>query len=545
MSSLPLTPSSASVRNILTLLASRNAQIVAGNGGLEHRVTWACRMRVRLPAFEMLQGGELALLTLSQLRRLDEPLSHLLRTLHKAGVAAVAVAATSHESLGNEACRVADQLNIPLILLPSSTMLEEIEREVVYFVVNFRSEIERKATDIAHHLMDLSVQGKGISGVCEYLANSREKWVVVQDADQHVRFQAAPSHADVLLLPYPLADEWLRQQGLTRVAEPILIRHEIVGFVSLIGNESDFDYLERIVLGKVAPILAIEVARERERSEVESRYQAEAFTDILQGNYKQPEEMLARVRLLGYDLTLPQVVTVFELAPGGNIDELNGSMTQWGRRVRDELQRIWPLCWALSESRRVIALLPFSLFEEAEKNEQEDVDDVIFSRLERVFARLAFVKSGSDTPVKCTCGIGYIAQNLQSIPRSFREAQQALEIGRRLFGDGKIHSFARLGVYRLLFYLDGQRELNDFYHETLGSLLASDTRGDSTLIETLENYFRCNGNLSETARAMHLHRNSLLYRLERVESLLGHSLEDAEFRLNLQIALKIHQLRKR
>ncbi len=544
MSSLPLTPSSASVRNILTLLASRNARIIAGKGGLEHRVTWACRMRVRLPAFEMLQGGELALLTLSQLRRLDESLPHLLKTLHKAGVAAVGVVASSDETLGDDARRTADQLNIPLILLPSSTVLEEIEREVIYFVVNFRSEIERKATDVAHHLMDLSVQGKGISGVCEYLANSREKWVVVQDADLHIRFQAAPSHAALLLLPYPLTDEWLRQQGLTRVAEPILIRHEVVGYVSLIGNESDFDYLERIVLGKVAPILAIEVARERERSEVESRYQVEAFTDVLQGSYQQPEEMLARARLLGYDLTSPQVAAVFELASGSGIDELDNAVVQWGKRVREELQRVWPSCWILSESRRVVALLPSLTLERTEKSEQ-DADDVIFSRFERVFSRLSLTKAGSSTPLLCSCGIGRVAQNLQGIPRSFREAQQALEIGKRLFGEGKIHSFARLGVYRLLFYLDGQQELNDFYHEALGPLLASNSRSDSTLIETLENFFQCNGNLSETARAMHLHRNSLLYRLERIESLLGHSLEDPEFRLNLQIALKIHHLRKR
>jgi purine catabolism regulator len=330
---------------------------------------------------------------------------------------------------------------------------------------------------------------------------------------------------------------------LTRVAEPILIRHEVVGYVSLIGNESDFDYLERIVLGKVAPILAIEVARERERSEVESRYQVEAFTDVLQGSYQQPEEMLARARLLGYDLTSPQVAAVFELASGSGIDELDNAVVQWGKRVREELQRVWPACWILGESRRVVALLPSLMLEKTEKSDQ-DVDDVTFSRFERVFSRLAPTKHGGGTPLLCSCGIGRIAQNLQGIPRSFREAQQALEIGKRLFGEGKIHSFAHLGVYRLLFYLEGQQELNDFYHEALGALLSSNGRSDSTLIETLENFFQSNGNLSETARAMHLHRNSLLYRLERIESLLGHSLEDPEFRLNLQIALKIHHLRK-
>src|SRR6266480_7082735 len=95
VSSSPTPTSSASVRNILTLLASRDAQLVAGAEGLERRVTWACRMRARLPAFESVQGGELALLTLGQLRRLNETLPHLLKTLHAAGVAAVVIAAAS------------------------------------------------------------------------------------------------------------------------------------------------------------------------------------------------------------------------------------------------------------------------------------------------------------------------------------------------------------------------------------------------------------------------------------------------------------------
>src|SRR6266704_5838354 len=103
MSSSSTPTTSASVRTILTLLASRDAQLVAGASGLERRVTWACHMRARLPAFESVQGGELALLTLVQLRRLNETLPHLLKSLHQAGVAVIAVAAPSIEALGDEA----------------------------------------------------------------------------------------------------------------------------------------------------------------------------------------------------------------------------------------------------------------------------------------------------------------------------------------------------------------------------------------------------------------------------------------------------------
>ena len=460
-------------------------------------------------------------------------------------MAAVGVAAPSLEALGHEAEALADQLHLPLILLPVNTVLDEISREVITFVVSFRDDVERKATEISQQLLQLSAQGAGMQGVCQHLANSRNKWVIVQDADQRIRFQASPALSDALLLPLPVTDELLRLQGLNRAVEPILIRHEIVGYLSVLGSENDFDYLERIILGQVTPILALEFARERERSEVESRYQVEALTDVLQGHYQQPEEMLGRARILGYDLTTPQVVVIFEMSPS-EPDFSNGSLiAQWSKRVREELLRIWPTCWLLSESRRVIGLLPLSELE-CNLDDERECEAAIFSRMERLQTRMQQSRANGPRVPLYTCGVGRLCRNLKGIPLSNREAQQALEVGRRLFGEGKIHSFARLGIYRLLFYLDGQNELNDFYQETLGPLLAHDARNnDSTLIETLEGFFRCNGNLSETARTMHLHRNSLLYRLDRIQEILGHSLEDSELRLSLQIALKIHHLHKR
>src|SRR5439155_7640498 len=307
---------------------------------LDRQVTWATCMRARLPAFESVRGGELALLSLSQLRRIDETLLHLLASLHKENVAAIAVAATSLESLGKDTLALADQLHFPLILLPLSTSLEEIEREVITFVVSFRGEIERKAAEISHQLMQLSIQGVGLQGVCEHLARTRNKWVTLQDADQQLLFQASPIGGSASVLPIPLTDQNLTNKGLTRITVPVQIRHEVVGYLSVIGKNGDFDYLERLILGQVAPILALEFARERERSEVESRYSAEALMDVLQGNYQQFDEILARARLLGYDLQVPQVVAIFELAQVESEYATGSPQAQWSRRLRDELQRV-------------------------------------------------------------------------------------------------------------------------------------------------------------------------------------------------------------
>jgi purine catabolism regulator len=288
----------------------------------------------------------------------------------------------------------------------------------------------------------------------------------------------------------------------------------------------------------------LEFARERERSRVESRYQSEAFMDVVQGNYQQAEEMQVRARLLGHDLSIPQAVVLFELAHEEATYATTGPHTQWSKRLREELLRTWPTAWVIHEPRRVMALLPNIKTGNTFEQEGDTSDEqTILSSLERTQTRLQ--PQNARNKLFYSGGIGQIAKNVQAIPQAWREAQQALEIGRRLFGEGKLHSFASLGIYRLLFPLYGEQILLDFYHETLGPLLDADNRGNQALLETLEGFFRCNGNLSETARVMHLHRNSLLYRLSRIEELLGRSLESAELRLSLQIALKIRVLLER
>src|SRR5207237_1843506 len=166
-------------------------------------------------------------------------------------------------------------------------------------------------------------------------------------------------------------------------------------------------------------ILLVEFAREKERSEVESRYHLEAFMDVLQGNYQHPEEMLARARLLGYDLATAKVVAIFEFLPASPEHPPGSSPAQWSKRIRDELLRAWPGAWILSEPRRVTALLPLPGTENSSSTESENS---ILTRLERVHTRLQ--QSQGSNPVY-SGGLGRMVKNLQDISRSFREAQQA------------------------------------------------------------------------------------------------------------------------
>jgi PucR family transcriptional regulator, purine catabolism regulatory protein len=115
-------------------------------------------------------------------------------------------------------------------------------------------------------------------------------------------------------------------------------------------------------------------------------------------------------------------------------------------------------------------------------------------------------------------------------------------LGRQLFGPRSFTSFSDLGVYRLLLELRESSELQSFYHETLGALIEHDRSNSGELLHTLDGYFAALGNLHQAADLLHIHRNTLIYRLRRIGEISGLNLKRAEDALALQIALKAHRI---
>jgi purine catabolism regulator len=134
-------------------------------------------------------------------------------------------------------------------------------------------------------------------------------------------------------------------------------------------------------------------------------------------------------------------------------------------------------------------------------------------------------------------GYGAVRTGTSEIASGAREAEQALTMGRRLFGPDSATAFKNLGLYRLLYALQPLPELRQFRDDALARLGAKDRRG--VLLQTLGAYLATNGSPTDAADRLHLHRNTVLYRLGRIEDLLGVDLRNAEVRLALHLALKI------
>jgi PucR family transcriptional regulator, purine catabolism regulatory protein len=84
--------------------------------------------------------------------------------------------------------------------------------------------------------------------------------------------------------------------------------------------------------------------------------------------------------------------------------------------------------------------------------------------------------------------------------------------------------------------------LTDFCKRTLGTLTDYDMKQRADLVKTLEAFFTCHGNLSQTAEMLIVHRNTLLYRMNRINEIADIDLNRPETRLAIHLALTIQRL---
>ncbi|MHB1527369.1 MAG: PucR family transcriptional regulator [Candidatus Dormibacteria bacterium] len=144
---------------------------------------------------------------------------------------------------------------------------------------------------------------------------------------------------------------------------------------------------------------------------------------------------------------------------------------------------------------------------------------------------------GTDS-IPWEMAVGPVAAQLADIPGAVRATRAALVVGQILTPQDRLHYASKLHPY--LAWLQDLRGLRDFVELTLGPLLAREKVRNTPLRETLE-VVLAQGGLSEAARALHIHRHTLLYRMERIEQLIG-SWDQADDRLRLELALKGYRL---
>ena len=142
----------------------------------------------------------------------------------------------------------------------------------------------------------------------------------------------------------------------------------------------------------------------------------------------------------------------------------------------------------------------------------------------------------SEFYTRVTVGIGSVIEGIKDLARSFKEAQIALEVGKVFDTEKAIVSYDNLGIARLIYQLPTtlcETFLQEvFKHSSIDSL-------DQETLFTIQKFFENNLNVSETSRKLFVHRNTLVYRLEKIKKITGLDLREFDHAIVFKIALMV------
>ena len=142
----------------------------------------------------------------------------------------------------------------------------------------------------------------------------------------------------------------------------------------------------------------------------------------------------------------------------------------------------------------------------------------------------------SEFYTQATVGIGTVVEGIKDLARSFKEAQVALEVGKVFDTEKTIVSYDNLGIARLIYQLP--TTLCEMFLREVFKMGSIDSLDQETLF-TIQRFFENNLNVSETSRKLFVHRNTLVYRLEKIKRLTGLDLREFDDAIIFKVALMV------
>lgn len=144
------------------------------------------------------------------------------------------------------------------------------------------------------------------------------------------------------------------------------------------------------------------------------------------------------------------------------------------------------------------------------------------------------LRSGNENRV--VVGIGTVAQHLRDLAKSYKEAQIAIEVGKVFDTEKYVINYENLGIGRLIYQLP--TTLCEMFLQEVFKKNPIDALDKETLF-TIHKFFENNLNVSETARKLFVHRNTLVYRLEKIKKLTGLDLREFDDAITFKVALMV------
>jgi len=494
-----------SVADALELPCLAGARLVAGAGGSARRIRVVNIMEVP-DIVRWMRGGELLLTTAYPLRDDPDALEALIPTLAERGLAAVGVKVGPYlPTLPPLMIEAAEHLGFPLLELPGEVMFNDILAEVLGTVLNQQAMELERSRSIHDQLTAVALRAGSYQDLMDVLLQLSGCGAAVRDAHGWVLASAGAPPVDA-----PPAARF-----------PITIGGTMQGEVAL-WTDRDVLSHQIMALEHATTIATMLATQERAVASREQRYRSLLLMELVSRRPPDRAEMCRRAAAMGWDLHVPRAAILVEIAEPGSVSPPAVHMGE---------EQLVPLVRAAAGDGAIVWGSQAGLCM---------LVDASSSSLETIGRRVhdAIITAHPGWAVMVAAGTP--SDDFGDYHRSYQEAVETLTLGREVHGTDFVLRYDELGIYRLLNQIP-TTELQQLVNEALGSLQQYDREQNGRLVHSLGVYLQQQRNGVEAAAKLHIHYNTLRYRLEQIERLTGGIERHPTSRL--QIELAVHALR--
>ena len=541
-----------SVEDVMKMDCMKKCKLIAGFGGVRNTVSHV-NIMADPDVLNWVEAGELLLTTAYSFKQDEiEVQKRLVSKSAEMGLAGIGIKLQPYlTELHPEIIELANSKNFPIIELHDSIPFSEIMTPIFQEIFNKQASLLKRIEKIHEQLMNVMLEGGGIREVLHVVSENIQNPVLVSmiETDEVlIEFGQVPNEMNQLLEEN--ARQFLKQvkrkgdenrfiesmvtlqkKQIRRMIMPLLVKNQVAGYLMAWAVETPLGGFDLSVIESASTTMALEILRQMSVRDVENRYRAEFFEDLISMDEKRKEKALEKAGRFKLNRSDFYMVVVVQLGraetdlPESIIQKMSWIIREAELFIRDHY--IQALLVGKTDSINI-------LFSGA------DVETV--KELVGLFGRsMSQKKHDYQIEVEFRVGIGRCYAGLQNTGKSYVDAVRAIQHG-PLVGEDELVYFEHLGIYKILCQPSLHDELFKFYESTLKPLVDYDEKKSTELVRTLESYYEQGGNLRKTADSLFTHYNTTLYRIESIQRITGMQLDNHKDRLNLEVALKIKKL---
>ncbi|MEM8504934.1 MAG: PucR family transcriptional regulator ligand-binding domain-containing protein [Cyanobacteria bacterium P01_D01_bin.1] len=556
------------VRDALNLPALTRAQLVAGRAGLSRQIQWVQTVDDANARYDWQRPGVLLLTTGAGLRQKPELQSTLIRTLDQQNFCGLVIS-TGHyfERIPPTLTEQADALSFPLIETPPDLLFIQIAEGILPRLVNQQYDLQQRSAQFNQQLTNLVLQGAGLSELIQTLSVLLHRSVVLESPQFQILAAAQQGEVDearahcvktgqtkpelveqlsklniYARLQQTLKPLWIEPMpalgmSMSRIVTPIVVQREVHGYIWIVADQTPLTPLDEVALNHGAMVAALMLFKDRAVQQAAIALQGDFFARLLAGE-ADSAALREIAKQIDYRLECAHQVWMIrgQAMTAVNHMPLEESIRQWLAQAQPQPFLLFPRdgVAARPENHYWVAVVECQTTEQG--HDQATAMASALASGAPVLIGLGDVSSPALSPVSSTTG------QTVTLQRSYEQAQEAMQIAVALGQRQGTRPFYTLGVLHWLYQLSSEDRAANFYLHYLDTIRTYDLKRSGDLLLTLESYLDSGSSIGETAAALHIHRNTLLHRLERIESLCQVNLKDAMTRLNFYVAIKSDRL---